>query len=78
MTTKEEIIERLLNQIKVERYPPNRLSSGGQSVGVPLNQGIKLICPETDFSVTITHYRSQLQNSQLALKLYKQFLEEVI
>jgi hypothetical protein len=78
METKEQIIEKLLGQIKIEKYPPNRLSSGGQSVGVPLHQGIKLICPETDFSVTITWYRSQLQNSNLALKLYKQFLEEII
>lgn len=78
METKEQIIEKLLSQIKIERYPPDRLVSGGQSVGVPLHQGIKLICPETDFSVTITWYRSQLQNSQLALDLYKQYLDKTI
>ncbi len=78
MVTKEEIIEKLLSQIKIEKYPLDRVSSGGQSVGVSLNQGIKLICPETEFSVTINHYRSSYLNSQLALKLYKQFLEDVI
>jgi protein subunit release factor B len=77
MKTKEEIIENLTNQIKFERYPP-QVTSGGQSVGVPLNQGVKLTCPETDFSVTVTYHRSQLQNRELALKLYKQFLEDVI
>jgi hypothetical protein len=78
MKTREEIINGLLNQIKIERYPLERTSNGGQSVGVPLHQGIKLICPETEFSLIVTHYRSQYLNSQLALKLYKQFLEEII
>lgn len=76
MKSKEEIIDILLNQLKFERYPPP-ISSGGQSCGMP-RQGVKLSCSETDFSITITWYRSQLQNKQMAVDLYKQFLEKVI
>ena len=78
MKTKEEIIEELLSKIKTERWPPQKPSSGGQSVGVPLHQGIKLTCENTDFEVYCGYHRSQLQNAQLCLDLYKQFLEKII
>ncbi len=77
MKTKEEIIEELISQIKTERWPP-QLSSGGQSVGVPLHMGVKLTCENTDFQVYCGRHRSQLQNAQLCLKLYRQYLEEII
>lgn len=78
MKTKEEIIEELISQIKTERWPPPKENKGGQSVGVPLNMGVKLTCENTDFQVYCGRHRSQLQNAQLCLKLYKQYLEEII
>ena len=77
MKTKEEIIEELVSNVKTERYPP-QLSSGGQSVGVPLHQGIKLTCENTDFEMYCGYHRSQLQNKEMCFKLYKQYLEEII
>jgi len=75
MKTKEEIINDLLNGLTWESYPI--LVSGGQSCGIS-TRGCTLICPETSFKLSVCEYRSQLKNKELAIELYKIYLEKII
>lgn len=72
---KEEVIEKLISELIMERYPPDR-PSGGQTTGVFI-QGIKIKCPETGFEMVSTWYRSQMKNRDIIIKFYREYLKEV-
>lgn len=72
---KEEDIEKLISELIMERYPPDR-PSDGQTTGVFI-QGIKITCPQTGFEMASTWYRSQMKNRDIVIKLYKEYLKEV-
>ena len=66
--------EWFLNQAKIEAYPKHQ--TGGQTVGMS-PRGVRLICPETDFQVTVSYERSMIKNRDICVKLYKEFLKEI-
>lgn len=77
METKERTIERLISGLEFQRYPQPP-TSGGQSTGFPHCTGVILTCGETDFQIRINWHRSQLENRETAVRLYREFLEGIL
>jgi len=68
--TKEEI-EMCKSTVKWET--PSKYTTGGQQVGF-VSKGVRLIHDDLEFDLTITRYRSQLQNRELAMTLFELYL----
>ncbi len=73
--TNKEIEEYYLNTLTFETYPLKK--SGGQSCGTT-SRGITLKCEELGFQITVSNFRSQSQNRELCLTLFKLALPELI
>jgi len=77
---KEEILKiaqvqaQLIENIKWR--VPNR-GSGGQVVGL-CRSDVTLVSEEVNFEITIGYYRSQIKNKELALTLFRLYLDEII
>ena len=71
----EDIKKKLVSELKRSSYPIRPV--GGQSCGV-LPRGVTIECEHTSFKLSLNEYRSQLQNLELAVTLYKLYLDEVI
>ena len=72
---KEEDIEKLIEGLHMEHYPPER-PTGGQNVGTFI-PGVKISCPETGFEMVCTYHRSRMRNRDIIIALYKEFLKIV-
>lgn len=71
----EDIKKKLVSELKRSSYPIRPV--GGQSCGVS-PRGVTIECEHTDFKLSLNEYRSQFQNLELAVTLYKLYLDEVI
>lgn len=63
-----------LEQAKIESYPVKQ--NGGQTVG-KFTVGIRITCPETNFQIVVDWFPSMIKNRDLAVKLYKEYLNEI-
>ena len=73
--TPEEAKEEIRKSTKFSVHPERK--NGGQSVGL-MPSAIKLTNETADFEIIVGHYRSQLQNGNLALTLFNLYLDEIL
>jgi protein subunit release factor A len=70
------IPQEILNEIIFESYPKTE-NKGGQTCGM-MPTGITLICKSAGFEVSISNYRSQIKNKEMALLLFDLYLTELL
>ncbi len=71
----EERKSLIRNNVKITLQSPNNI--GGQSCGMP-TYPIVLVSEDLDIQLIISHHRSQLKNSKLALKMFETALNELV
>ncbi|GEM_PF-5457882 len=74
--TMDEVYRYYMIGLIKEQYPPNE-NLGGQSCGMPIC-GVKLIHKGLGFEIAISEYRSMIRNYELALTLFKLYIDEII
>lgn len=75
MLTKDERINIAIQSAEIGVVRPR--VSGGQSCGL-ITRDIFIRSHETDFYIEIGIHRSQIKNKELAITLFKLYLDEVI
>lgn len=75
MITKQERISIAIQRAEIGVVRSHQL--GGQSCGL-ITSDIYIRSLETDFYIKVGFHRSQIKNKELALTLFKLYLDEVI
>ena len=72
-----ELKKTLISELeyKIDRPEPR---IGGQSVGAPCYNRIKVTHKDLDIEITIGHHRSQLKNKILAATLFELAIDDII
>lgn len=70
----EQLKEKLISEIRII---PKANKTGGQSVGI-IDQSIEIEHQDSGFKLTVNEYRSQIKNFELAKKLFRFYLDEIL
>ena len=75
--TKDEIKQKIKDNVKWDSKRQEPEATGGQSCGMP-SYPIILISEELNLEITIGYYKSRLKNQELAIALFEITLDELI